>query len=859
MSGNFRKLFEAFFISSFTAILFILLLHSYSKHLEDSGKSRLLNLLERLDLSLLDIKFKLRGPRQPTNQVAILAVDNESIDKIGRWPWSREVISKLLNNVMSHQPRSVGFDVTFSEKQNDFEKSLSELLSTSSLDSKTQRSLLEQAQARQPDHVLAATLEKYRHQFVLGNFANSYVKFDKPYKDLCLRLALQYSEKYNFSFGKKSSLENQIQSVPPSTQLEKLVEQVFEHLKAFEGPDVDLPRYCSVWLEEQDAYLEIYKERWPSASPNLSIEDFKKSYSSNSFFQFSGMTPNLDLIEASTDRSAFFNVAPDVDGTIRRIPLLFRVDRKLFPSLALQTRLSADNLKAKLHGSSHQSDDKSKSLSLVVSDGKDHPIQEISISADGKAWINYLGAKGRIPYIPAHELLNENQFMTVFQSDSTDGRSGEMKGFQTRKKDFLKDRILLFGVSAIAVYDLRNTPFDAAMPGVELHGQMIDNMLSESWLRSIPSEKIILSILFFIISLLAAFVFTKLNFFSSVVVFASISLGLFFLDYAFFTKGYVINSFLAYLLILSLFILLLSHKYLTEERKKKQLKSIFSKYVSPAVVNEILKHPEKVEMGGEKRNISVFFSDIKGFTSLAENMDPKALSEYLNRYLTSMTEVIFKNKGTLDKYIGDGIMAFFGAPIQYENHAVWACRCALESLSALKELNTILQSAKLPEIEIRIGINSQEVAVGNIGSEMARSYTVLGDGVNLTARLESANKFYNTKVLISENTYLMVKDSFSCRCLDIIKVQGKSIPIKIYEVICEGPLDSITRHKFQLFESAFAAYLKMSWPEAKDLFLKCLELDPSDRVAALYISRVEKLSAEPPPTDWDGSTELDSK
>jgi adenylate cyclase len=223
------------------------------------------------------------------------------------------------------------------------------------------------------------------------------------------------------------------------------------------------------------------------------------------------------------------------------------------------------------------------------------------------------------------------------------------------------------------------------------------------------------------------------------------------------------------------------YRILTEEKEKKAIQGMFSNYVSKRVVEELLKHPEKLVLGGEDKQITVLFSDIRGFTTLSEKLTPQELVAHLNEYLSAMTDLIFKYEGTLDKYVGDEIMAFWNAPVEQENHAELACRTALEMMEVLKQLNEQWPEEK--KLNIGIGLNTGVMTVGNMGSKSRMDYTLMGDSVNLGARLEGTNKIYGTNIIISEFTYEQVKDRFVCRELDNIRVKGKQKPVKIFQVM----------------------------------------------------------------------------
>jgi adenylate cyclase len=294
------------------------------------------------------------------------------------------------------------------------------------------------------------------------------------------------------------------------------------------------------------------------------------------------------------------------------------------------------------------------------------------------------------------------------------------------------------------------------------------------------------------------------------------------------------------------------YRYITEEREKKKIRGAFQYYLTASVINEMLKDPSKLKLGGDKKDLTVLFSDIRGFTSISEKLTPEALVHLLNEYLTAMTNLVFKYDGLLDKYMGDAIMAVFGAPLDQPDHAVRACRTALSMMEELKTLQKKWADEGRPFLDIGIGINSGDMVVGNMGSDMRFDYTVMGDSVNLGSRLEGINKEYGTNIVISEYTYAAVKDVLFCRELDAVRVKGKKLPVKIYELLGEKK-DSANWEKYvSLFEEGLSKYKQGLWDEAIAAFRKVLELRPDDASAKLYIDRCEELKKNPPEGPWDG-------
>jgi adenylate cyclase len=250
--------------------------------------------------------------------------------------------------------------------------------------------------------------------------------------------------------------------------------------------------------------------------------------------------------------------------------------------------------------------------------------------------------------------------------------------------------------------------------------------------------------------------------------------------------------------------------------------------------------------------MTAFFSDVRGFTTISEKLTPEELSRVLNLYLTPMTEIVFKNSGTLDKYMGDAVMAFFGAPIKDADHAKHACRCALESIAKLKEIQVEFAQKNLPMIDIGIGINTGDMSVGNMGSNIVQNYTIMGDAVNLASRLEGINKEYGTRIIISEFTQKEIADAFTTREVDRVRVKGKLKPVVIYELLCEGTPSAEVSEQLKIYEQGMSAYQKKDFSQALIFFQELFAKTPEDSVAELYIERCTDYLDTPPPADWDG-------
>jgi adenylate cyclase len=336
------------------------------------------------------------------------------------------------------------------------------------------------------------------------------------------------------------------------------------------------------------------------------------------------------------------------------------------------------------------------------------------------------------------------------------------------------------------------------------------------------------------------------------------------LSYGFLAWGLDLCAALPIAELLVLFPTVLGYRYLTEEREKRNIRLAFRHYLTASVMDAVLADPSMLKLGGDKRELTVLFSDIRGFTTLSERLTPEQLVQLLNDYLTPMTDIVFDNGGTLDKYMGDAIMAFFGAPVNQPDHALRACRTACQMLEGLAILKARLAAEGLPPIEIGIGLNSGPMVVGNMGSHSRFDYTVMGDAVNLGSRLEGTNKLYHTNVIISEFTYALVKDQVVARELDSVAVKGKDKPVRIYELIAVGnPPDAFVAasgpQRIAAYEAALALYRQGKFTEAQ-ASLRLIEATwPGDGGVAYLTERVAEMLGQPPPVDWDGVSRLHTK
>ena len=659
-----------------------------------------------------------------------------------------------------------------------------------------------------------------------------------------------------------------------------------------------LERYKALWGESKESAEQFAAMSWKGLWPQIqarrpagqsgptpetledAIERIREFSLPNVIGSIERWWVSIPLLGDPTKHTGYFNAKQDTDGSIRRSMLFVRKGNSYMPSLSLKTFLvdKGYNAIARLDTESvSRSDARSKVLkSLEINDSQGNFVMRVPVDNEGHLMINYSGGRNMFPYVRAADILNDSPTMEieVQQNDPKSGRWFFAEGKKVDKKEFLKDKLLIFGATAMGVYDLRVTPFEENYPGVETHANVLSNLLVEharatgerlpanapGFLRTHPAEE---RMMWMILLALGLVLSALLSYFGSVPGLGITTLfmgGVYAIDrFWLFRSGIVATVIFPMLEIFGTFVTLTFYKYFTEERKKRELKGTFEKYVSPSIVAEVLSDPENIELGGKKMDLTVMFSDVRGFTTISEKLDPRELSDLLNSYLTPMTDLVFKHKGTLDKYMGDAIMAFWGAPIHYGDHAKHACRCALQMLVKLRELQEQYRAKGLPEIDIGIGLNTGDMSVGNMGSETVRSYTVMGDSVNLGSRLEGINKEYGTRIIISEFTQKAVKDSFVTREVDWVRVKGKAQPVRIFELIAEGKAPAETQAMLKCFDEGFKLYHERKFKEAIAVFQEGLKHKAEDPPTQLYIERCQDYAAEPPPEDWDGVYNMKSK
>ncbi len=564
---------------------------------------------------------------------------------------------------------------------------------------------------------------------------------------------------------------------------------------------------------------EIEAEAENISNSRYSLLKASKRVNNAALVQAYAAVPNLPKLTAVAENSGYFNAFPDSDGAIRWSPLVMKFRDNYYCSLAMS--LLTQYL-----------DWPMVTLSLGEFGVEGIKMEKVEIPTDdaGRMLVNYLGPAKTFPHYPIADIMK--------------GRISP---------DKFRNKIVLVGATATGIYDLRVTPFSTVYPGVEIHATVIDNILHQNFLKQSWWINFLdfLSIILF--GLAMAFTIRKMNALRGILV-SVLFIGAFVALNVFLFSRYSLWLNLIYplLTMLAVYLSITVYRYMTEEREKKKVRNAFQYYLTASVITEMLKDPTKLKLGGDKKQLTVLFSDIRGFTSISELLSPEDLVHLLNEYLTAMTDIVFKYDGLLDKYMGDAIMAVYGAPLDQPDHALRACRTALEMIQTLKKLQEKWSAENKPFLNIGVGINTGDMVVGNMGSQMRFDYTVMGDSVNLASRLEGINKEYGTNIVISEFTYNVVKDTLFCRELDAVRVKGKKLPVKIYELLCENQDAEKYQPFVELFESGLSLYKQAAWDEAIAAFGKVLSLRDDDPPSKLYIERCQELKESPPPQPWDG-------
>ncbi|MCG3660658.1 CHASE2 domain-containing protein [Aliarcobacter butzleri] len=715
------KKFSIYFVLSLSLSIFLSAIYIFFPNLPDS-----------LDNRLRDYLFTIRGELPHNQNVVIVDIDETSIKSLGQWPWSRDKLAKILENLTLANVGIVGLDIVFAEED------------------------------RTSPHKILQDLKIY--------------KKDVPNYDLEFANVVENSPVilgYQFDLVKKDNTNAKVPQIP-AIFIEK-----------------DKPQDKSYLIEAYNTILNIPQ-----------IQD--KAYS-----------------------SGFFNNIPDDTGIIRSVPLIISYDDTIYPSLALEViRVINDTQKVVV-----QYDE--NGISNIV-------LDDVSIPTDryGRMLINFRGPERSFKYISAIDIYNNN-----FDKNEIDGK------------------IVLIGTSAAGLFDLRATPFDSIFPGVEVHANIIDNILMQDFIYKASWLDGANILIIFVLSIIVVMLTTYTTFWANPIIFISFSISYLFLVYnLLFDYGIVLNILFPIATVLIASIMTTLFDYFYNIKKEEAIKAKFASKVSKNVMDDILKNIDKNEFSAKTKEVTIFFSDIRGFTNISEKLDAKELISFLNRYMQPMSEIIIKYQGTIDKFIGDAIMAYWNAPIDIKNHCDLALKASLEQLEVLEKLNVELQKENLPKIDIGIGLNTGTVIVGEMGSSLRSDYTVIGDTINLGSRVESLCKYYDSKLNISNFTKDKLQEKYIFRFLDLVKVKGKNEPVEIWQVLGKGEANESLKEELDLYHKAIEFYKNSDFINALEIFesLENNENKTNKNIYKIYITRCKEF-IKTPPKNFDGVYEHTTK
>jgi adenylate cyclase len=692
-----------------------------------------------LEVNSLIYDMILRGnlkklPPIHQENVAIIAIDDKSIAQIGRWPWSRQTMAKLLENLHKNSAAVVAFDIVFSEPE---------------------RNIVEDLMTQLPQD--------------------------------------------------KQNIKSSLQSLLPKFNYDEIFSKELAN-----GENV----MSFVFNSKNANLIGILPEPLSVKNPQV-LPDIKV---------MKGFLSNIKQIEQATHFGGFINSTAEFDGVIREAPMLSSFNGNLYPSLALAATmkyLMVDKIELVTEVKNNKPELRGIKLDNLF----------IPITKYGKILVPYRALPYSFNYFSAVDVLNDKV-----------------------PEEYISGRLVFIGATATGLGDLQSTPVSSAYPGTEINASIASAILDKYFPAKLPYGLQLQMFLVILFGVSLSFIFP----FCSAIILGSVFVGAVVLwtiivNVLWLKYSIVITLFFPLLIILLLAFMNMVNSYLLTNTQKKEIKSAFGQYVPQQHIDNILQSSSESLLSGDTRELTILFSDIRGFTTLSEKLSATELKAQLNEYLTEMTKVIFDNDGTIDKYVGDMIMAFWNAPLYEVNHAFKAVRSSLLMQKQLRLINEYFKSKNLPEIGIGVGVNTGVVNIGDMGSKYRRAYTAIGDEVNLASRLEGMCRLYDVGVVVGENTYQASKDRFVYLHLDKVQVKGKKVAVNIYEpmALIEDKTSDM-QQEIELHDEAMNCYYQQEWQHAKLKFTKLIELYPHRKLYKVFLTRSEFNEANPPEKNWDG-------
>jgi adenylate cyclase len=738
MKASLRKYWPQILLG--TALLLLALLHV--------AGSPSLPTLSQIDVYLYDVRLRLGVQGGVDQRIAIVDIDEKSLATLGRWPWRRDHLAKLVDQLFDHYHiKALGFDVVFAEADE-----------SSGL----------------------PVLRRLAKQELSNNaaFQSELVRLT-PELDTDARFAKALSHRpiiSGFYFSNETKAVSSGALPPPI-------------------------------LDASDL------------APVANFIVGGKTYGGN-----------LPSLQQAAGHGGHFVPIVDADGVARSVSLVARIGENYYPSLGLALARIALGQEA-FAPIIEETADGSFALEAFRL-GK----RRLPVNKNGWALVPFKGPQGSFPYLSAADIISGE----VSQAD-------------------LKDRIVLLGTTAPGLKDLRVTPVGEAYAGVEIHANLIAAILDET-LPQHPGYLLGAEfLLLLILGPLLVWLLIRLSPLIASSICLLLLLLLFATNFALWHYAKIAMPMAAALmLIVGLYTLNMAYGYFFESRRKRQLTQLFGQYVVPELVERMSEDPEKYTMVGQNRPLTVLFTDVRSFTKISEGMPADELSRFMNEFLTEISTVIrHQHLGTIDKYIGDCVMAFWGAPVFDPDHAQNAVLASLEIQEAIHRLNPKLAARNWPEISVGVGVNTGNVTVGDMGSQFRMNYTVMGDAVNLASRVESLTKYYGVSILVSENTRAAAPN-LVYREIDRVRVMGKTEAVTLYEPL---PLTSQNEATLALFHESLKLYRNQQWDLAEMQLLNLQKMTPESQhhLYSLYLERIQNFRRNPPASDWDGVHQFDSK
>lgn len=742
-----------FFTHKWTHIIVLIALLAGAVYFSDSKHE----LRKRLQYATFDTYNKLK-PRPPSDKVVIVDLDEESIKKLGQWPWPRNVMAQLVAHLNDLGAKVIAFDIVFAE----------------------------------PDRTSPTRIAQN----------------------------LPSGEAYD-------RVKAALQGLPDNDML---------FAKAIEDAGNVVTGFTRAPAEE------TLRKPYQSANPMFLIKNKQPFMQDTQAVQ--GIAENLPAFSAAAAGNGSFMATPDIDGIIRQVSLLVRYPPKkteglepdLYPMLGLEALRVINN---------------KKSLIMVMAEDQDeafdtqYAIQiaksKIPVESDGKMWVYYRDI-GQEEYISAQAMFDPAQKETL--------------------RDRIKDKIVFVGTSAEGLRDIRSTPLDIFVPGVEVHVNVVEQILQGKFLSRpniiVGAEQVIIAFAGLLIILFAPFM--------NVIVLGVLTLGLMgcmFLGswQAYQDMGLLLDPVYPSAALSFLFLISSLLSYVRSEAERQQVRQAFGLYIAPSFMEELTKNPDKLKLGGEVRDLTVMFTDIRSFTTISENLTPEELIHLMNDFLTPMSDLVMHNRGTIDKYMGDAMMAFWNAPLDDPDHAKHACLVALKMNEALVPVNESVKARAAKEgrasvlLNAGIGINTGPCSVGNMGSRQRFAYSALGDAVNLASRLEGQTKTYGVQIMVGETTAEKVPN-LALLELDLLRVKGKEKPVRIFTLVGDETIAASEQFKsWKIAHNGFLAAFR-----AADFGCAAQELKTARDASAgqipayydLFSARIAAFTKNPPPEGWGG-------